>query len=176
MCDESKSSCGLLKKLTYLSEFMDVSMCPRQEGSRFYGLRCVRWCKGPKQEKQQVKNQNESSCWAGIRTYRTVVGYVVGDFFGRCKGHLTSEPVRKEMTKKLTFTAQRKFVLHVLVSHVPCPSLGTRNNQIEAVMHFILWEQVYVGYVTRQWLACTCDACSLWKGRYDETNCENAHR
>ena len=124
MCDESKSSCGLLKKLTYLSEFMDVSMCPRQEGSRFYGLRCVRWCKGPKQEKQQVKNQNESSCWAGIRTYRTVVGYVVGDFFGRCKGHLTSEPVRKEMTKKLTFTAQRKFVLHVLVSnsHVPCMS------------------------------------------------------
>jgi hypothetical protein len=93
VCDESKSSCGLLKNLTYLSEFMDVSMCPRQEGSRFYGLRCVRWCKGPKQEKQQVKNQNESSCWAGIRTYRTVVGYVVGDFFGRCKAvsytHLT---------------------------------------------------------------------------------------
>jgi hypothetical protein len=98
---------------------VNVPLCPRQEGSRFYGLRCVRWCKGPKQEKQQVKNQNESSCWAGIRTYRTVVGYVVGDFFGRCKGHLTSEPVRKEMTKKLSFTAQRKFVLHVLVSHVP---------------------------------------------------------
>ena len=32
-----------------------------------------------------------------------------------------------------------------------------------------------VGYVTRQWLACMCDACSLWKGRYDETKFENAH-
>ena len=77
VCDESKSSWW--KRWTYLSEFMDVSMCPRQEGSRFYGLRCVRWCKGPKQEKQQVKTQNESSCWP--YSYRTVVG----DFFEFCK-------------------------------------------------------------------------------------------
>ena len=32
-----------------------------------------------------------------------------------------------------------------------------------------------VGYVTRQWHACMCDGCSLWKGSYDETKCENAH-
>ena len=32
-----------------------------------------------------------------------------------------------------------------------------------------------VVYVIRQWLACICDGCSLWKGRYDETKCENVH-
>ena len=56
---------------------------------------------------------------------------------------MTSEPVRKEMTKKLSFTAQRKFVL--LVSHVPRMSkLGYHEqSEIEAVMPFILWEQVW---------------------------------
>ena len=55
---------------------------------------------------------------------------------------MTSEPVRKEMTKKLSFTAQRKFVLLVAM-YLACQSLGTMNNQIEAVMPFILWEQVW---------------------------------
>ena len=32
-----------------------------------------------------------------------------------------------------------------------------------------------VVYLTRQLLTSICDGCSLWKGRYDETKCENVH-
>ena len=86
---------------------------------------------------------------------------------------MTSEPVRKEMTKKLSFTAQRKFVL--LVSHVPRMSKLGYHEQSDRGCNAFYPMGTGVGYVTRQWLACMCDACSLWKGRYDETKCENVH-
>ena len=84
---------------------------------------------------------------------------------------MTSEPVRKEMTKKLSFTAQRKFVL--LVSHVPRMSKLGYHEQSDRGCNAFYPMGTGVGYVTRQWLACMCDACSLWKGWYDETKCEN---
>jgi len=59
--------------------------------------------------------------------------------------------------------------------YLTCPSLGIPGTIRDRGCNAFYPMGTGVGYVTRQWLACMCDACSLWKGRYDETKFENAH-
>lgn len=107
------------------------------------------------------------------------------NFFEACEEFLTSESNRNIGTKKMAFTAHRKFVLLEIkelakyrneMSKVPTWEGISSNKGWFAFYPMAGMKDEGEGFVCRQWLACLCKGCRRrTEGEYDEKKCENAH-